>query len=47
MGNTGSRGFQEGVVSKKEMERMQRRWGLHGADETSPDTGMIAVATDI
>ena len=25
MGNAGSRGFQDGVVSKKEMERMHRR----------------------
>ena len=28
MGNTASHGLQDGVVSKKEMERMQRRCGL-------------------
>ncbi len=27
MGNAGSHGFQDGVVSRKELERMQRRCG--------------------
>lgn len=33
MGNAGSRGFQDGVVSKKEMERMHRRSGPAGNND--------------